>query len=411
MQKITCPSCAHSFDIEGVIANDIKKQMAEDLAKQRQQLENEQRQKEEVLHRQMAEFEEKKRKENEIFVQRLEKAKQDQLSQLRSKVQDDYQKQLESQEKEILESKAKIKSLQDKELELVRMQRKMDETLHQKELEYERKMQDERRKLQEDISKQLHADLELKMMEKDKKLADQHKLIEELKRKSEQGSMQLQGEILELAIEEYLAAQYPYDTIEEIKKGAYGADVVQNVTNSLMQHCGKIVYESKRTKQFSREWVGKLKTDQRSVQADIAVLITEARPKEMERFGLMDGVWVCTYEEFKSLSLALRETLLRTYAARQSQENKGDKMEMLYSFLTSEEFKLQITGIVDGFQGMKNDLEREKRAMQKIWKAREKQLEMVISNTIDMYGSIKGIAGAAIPTIDTLELPDGEELT
>lgn len=414
IEKITCPNCQHNFDIEGVLAQDIKKQMSAELAAHKQQLLKEQAVKEQELQRQIESFEQTKKRENAIFAERLEKARRVQEDELKKKLKEDYLTQLESQNKEILESKEKIRSLQNKELEMLRMQRKMDEMLKEKEIEVEKKINEERKVMQEDISKKMRDELDLKMREKDKKLEDQHKLIEELKRKSEQGSMQLQGEVMELAIEEYLRMEFPFDNIEEIKKGALGADTVQIVINQFQKECGKIVYESKRTKNFSADWIDKLKADQRKVQAEIAVLVTKVLPKDMERFGERNGVWICTFEEFKSLSFVLREIILKTAAAKAAQVNKGDKMELLYAFLTSQEFKLQISGIVDGFQTMKVDLDREKNAMRSIWKRREKQLEVVISNTIDMYSSIKGIAGAAVPALESLNLgglDDLEQLT
>jgi len=249
----------------------------------------------------------------------------------------------------------------------------------------------------------------MKNKELEKKLEDQKKLIDEMQRKAEQGSMQLQGEIQELALEDFLKAQFPFDIISEVPKGVRGADAIQSVINSLQQDCGKIIYESKRTKKFSDEWLEKLKNDQKNQQAEIAVIVTESMPKEMERFGQKNGVWICSFQEIKSLSFVLREMLIKTQSIRVAQENKGDKMEMLYIFLTSTEFRQQVEAIVDGFSQLKSDIDSEKRAMQKIWKEREKQIEKVMNNTIDMYGSIRGIAGNAIGTIQALELPAAKE--
>lgn len=216
---------------------------------------------------------------------------------------------------------------------------------------------------------------ELKFKELQKQLEDQKKLTEEMKRKQEQGSMQMQGEVQELAIEEWLASQFPLDTIEEIKKGARGGDCIQIVNTRTRQNCGKIYYESKRTKDFQPTWI----------------------------------VWICSYEEFKGLCTVLRESVVQLSLAVSSQENKGDKMHMLYDYLTSNTFRMQVEAIVEGFSQMKSDLESEKRSMQRIWKQREKQIEKVITNTIDMYGSIKGIAGNAIQSVKALELTDDED--
>jgi hypothetical protein len=172
-----------------------------------------------------------------------------------------------------------------------------------------------------------------------------------------------------------------------------------------MPNCGKIYYESKRTKEFQRSWIEKFKADMRDKSADIGVLVTEVLPKECTRMDLIDGVWVCTYEEFKGLCSVLRESLIKINQAKKSQENKSDKMSLLYGYLTSTEFKMQIEAIVEGFTQMQSDLDSEKRSMQRIWKQREKQIEKVLDNTIGMYGSIKGIAGNSIGNVEALQLP------
>lgn len=221
--------------------------------------------------------------------------------------------------------------------------------------------------------------------------------------------MQLQGEVQELAIEEWLAGQFPLDSIDEIKKGARGADCLQTVNTHSRQNCGTIYYESKRTKDFQPSWIEKFKADMREKGAAIGVLVTEAMPSDMERMGQKDGVWVCSFEEFKGLCFVLRESVIQLSLAVSSQEGKGDKMTMIYDYLTSSTFRMQIEAIVEGFSTMKNDLDSEKRSMQRIWKQREKQIEKVVTNTIDMYGSIKGIAGSAVQSVKALELPGDDD--
>ena len=197
--------------------------------------------------------------------------------------------------------------------------------------------------------------------------------------------------------------------LEEIKKGARGGDCIQIVNTRQRTNCGTVYYESKRTKHFQPEWIEKFKNDVRRKNADIGVLVTETMPTDMPRMGLVDGIWVCTYQEFKGLSFVMREMIVRLDAATTTSKNKGDKMGMLYDFLTSNEFRLQMETIVTGFSTMQSDLEREKRSMQTSWKRREKQIRRVIESTADMYGSIQGIAGAALPSIESLALPEGEE--
>ena len=226
-----------------------------------------------------------------------------------------------------------------------------------------------------------------------------------MQRKQELGSMQLQGEVQELAIEEWLAAQFPLDTIDEIKKGARGGDCIQIVNTRTRQNCGTIYYESKRTKDFQPSWIEKFKADIRERGAHIGVLVTEVMPSEMDRMGLKDGVWICNYEEFKGLCAVLRESIIQISTAVGSQENRGDKIHMLYDYLTGNTFRMQVEAIVEGFSQMKTDLESEKRSMQRIWKQRDKQIEKVMINTVEMHGSIKGIAGNAVQSVKALELP------
>ena len=229
-----------------------------------------------------------------------------------------------------------------------------------------------------------------------------------MQRKQEQRSMQTQGEVQELAIEEWLAAQFPLDDIQEIKKGERGADCLQVVHTRSRPNCGTIYYESKRTKSFQPTWIEKFKADIQDRNANIGVLVTEVMPPDMDRLGLRDGIWVCSFDEFKGLCTVLRESIVQISSAIVTQENKGDKMGMLYDYLTSNEFQMQIEGIVEGFVQMKSDLESEQRSMRGIWKKREKQIEKVLLNTTGMYGSIKGIAGSAVRAIPLLELPEGD---
>ena len=256
----------------------------------------------------------------------------------------------------------------------------------------------------ERLGKALAEQNELKFKQKDEQLEALKKQLNEAQRRIEQGSEQLQGETQELAIETWLREKFVFDVIDEVKKGANGADVMQIVNTREAQNCGKIYYESKRTKNFSNEWIEKFKADMRASGADVGVLVSEARPRELERMGLVDGVWVCNYEEFKALCFVLRQGVVELNFARNSAQNRSNKMEMLYSYLVSNEFKMRIEAIVEGFSAMSEELEREKNAMKRIWKSREKQIEKVRDNAIEMFGSIKGIAGNAIGEIRTLEL-------
>jgi hypothetical protein len=289
------------------------------------------------------------------------------------------------------------------------MARKMGEMEKELELRYEQKLNTQLKDSESQIQKRIEEAMNMRLREKDKQLEDQRKLIEEMKRKSEQGSMQLQGEVMELAIEELLGQAFPHDIIEEVPKGIKGADSILTVRNERQQKCGMIIFESKRTKNFSTEWVAKLKQDQRNIGAHIAVLVTEAMPKEMDAFGEYEGIWICSFSEMTNLVYVLRQILIRTQAERAAEENKGEKIEVLYRYLTSVEFKNHITAIVEGFSQMRIELDKEKRSMASIWKRREKQIELITDNTINLYGTIRGIAGSAILSVDQLELPEAED--
>jgi hypothetical protein len=255
------------------------------------------------------------------------------------------------------------------------------------------------------IQNQVEEKMEMKISEKDQVIETMKGQINEMQRKIEQGSMQLQGEVQELAIEDFLKTNFPMDSIEEVKKGARGADCVQIINTRSRQNCGTIVYESKRTQSFQPAWVEKFKEDMRLEGATLGVIVTEAMPRDMQHMGQMDGIWICTFQEFKGLSHVLREAVIMYSSALTSQENKGEKMAMLYEYLTGNEFRMQVEAIVEGFSQMQTDLSGEKRSMEMIWKKRERQIEKVLQNTIHMYGNIKGIAGNAIGTIKALELP------
>jgi hypothetical protein len=325
-----------------------------------------------------------------------------------AKVKEEYELEMAALISENNKRKEENKQLKQKELELLQKEKALLEKADEMELEIEHRILQNRENLALEIQNKEHEKTELKFREYEKKLDDQKKLIDEMKRKSEQGSMQLQGEIQELALEEHLRQKFPFDLIEEVAKGVKGADIIQTVKNNRQQICGKIIYESKRTKAFNEEWIEKLKNDQLSQKADLAVIVTEIMPKDMLRFGLKDGVWICSYPELDGVALVLREMLIKMEYLKVSEENKSDKMAMLYGYLVSSEFQQQMSAIVEGFQQMQEDLEKEKRAMTAQWKKREKQIEKVIYSTVEMYGSVRGIAGNAIAPIPLLELPELE---
>ena len=411
--QIKCPNCDSNIDVQGILSHQL-----EDEIKQKYQAQiiiDKKRYEagEEKLKQEKLDFEKTKKKENELFQERLDSQLKEEKKaievKLKSKLIEEQSEQFEALQKELNEKSEQVKELNRSRAEIEKLKREKGELKEAAEAESQKKLneiliteKEKIRKLEEDKN-------ELRFKEMQKQLEDQKSLTEEMKRKQEQGSMQLQGEVQELAIEEWLAAQFPLDSIEEIKKGARGADCLQHVNTRSAQNCGTIYYESKRTKDFQPSWIEKFKADIRDKGANIGILVTEAMPSDMNRMGLKDGIWICNYEEFKGLCAVLRESIVQLSTAISTQDNKGDKMNMLYTFLTGNTFRMQVEAIVEGFTQMKSDLESEKRSMQRIWKQRDKQIEKVTTNTIDMYASIKGIAGNAIQSVKALELPEGAD--
>lgn len=401
---ITCPSCQTEFASEDAISKSLEKEYKEKFDQQRQQLLNQFFQRQKELEQQQNEFEKKKEKENELFAERIAKEKikleNDLQQSLRKSITNDYENKLKILQQANNDNEEKLKSARQKELEFLKKEQELNNRAMEMEIELQKKLASERELLTEQIRKQEREKNEIKETEHslryrelEKQLNDQKKLVEEMKRRQDQVSTQLQGEVQELALEEILRNAFPFDVISEVGKGIKGADCIQLVRNNYGQECGKIIYESKRTKDFGADWVEKLKTDMRSTSSDIAVLVTRTMPKDLDCFGLKEGVWVCTFSEVKALANVLRDGIVRIYNSSKKHENKGDKMNLLYAYLTSNEFSEQWKAIREGFTAMKMSIVAERAAMEKLWKAREKQLEKVLLNAAHIKGSIEGISG------------------
>ena len=372
-ETIKCPDCGAVIELSEAISHDIELRL-------KQQYENE-------IGKTKKAIEEKAKKEA-----------QESLNFMIS----DLNEQLEKKTKN-------LKEAQRHELELRKRQRELEEKEEKLELELSRKIDAERKKIIQKTSKEFEETHRLKDAEKDKQLEDMKKQIDELKRKSEQGSQQMQGEVLELELEESLKEEFPFDMIEPVAKGIKGGDIIQTVKTQSGRICGKILWETKRTKNWSDSWIQKLKDDQREAKADLAILASETLPKGFHHFRLISGVWVTDIHSAVSLALALRVVLIQVARERETQVGKKEKMEIAYNYLTGQEFRNRVEAIVESFTTMKTDLEAERRAMLKIWAKREKQIERVISNAAGMHGDLQEIAGASLPTIKILELPNKDE--
>lgn len=358
-----------------------------------------------------------RRKEREFqeLLQRREQEVQKQAEEeARKRIAADFDHKLKFLEQNNKENEEKLKEARQREADFLRREQELKNKEAEIEINVQKQLQQERERLSEEIRKieeermsVKEGEFNMKVKELEKQLEDQKKLAEEMKRRAEQGSQQLQGEIQELALEEMLRINFPFDVVEEVGKGVRGADCIQVVRNNNGVECGKIIFESKRTKEFSNEWIEKLRTDMRSQGADVAVLVTQTFPRDMDRFGEKNGVWICSYNEVKSLVHLLRDGIIKISAAVKNQENAGDKMHMLYNYLTSREFAEQWTAIREGFMSMRISIQKERDAMEKLWKAREKQLEKVLLNAAHIRGSIEGIAGMEDVNLNLLE--DGED--
>ena len=410
MPDIKCPNCNYEFPLEEALNDELKEAIEKEKQELRQKMSDHLKKKDEEMQRKEMEWktqQEKREKEIQLQIE----------TNLRKNITADFENQLRMLEQNNKDNEEKLKQSRQKEADFLRKEQELKNKEAEIEITVQKQLQKDREKLTEEIRRieeqkiaNKETEYQLRLKEMEKQLDDQKKLAEEMRRKAEQGSMQLQGEVQELALEEMLKTSFPFDIISEVGKGVRGADCIQTVRNNFGQECGKIIYESKRTENFGTDWIEKLKTDMRSLGADIAIIVTKTMPRGMDRFGEKDGVWICSFNEIKSVAYMLREGVVKIFNASKSQENKGDKMHMLYDYLTSNEFAGQWKAIREGFMSMKLSIQKERDAMEKLWKAREKQLEKVLLNAAHVRGSIEGISGLDAVDLNLLEGPDEDDM-
>ncbi len=407
MPDIKCPNCNYEFPLEEALNDELKEAIEKEKQELRQKMSDHLKKKDEELLRKETEWKAQQEKREKELKSLLE-------TNLRKNITADFENQLRLLEQNNKDNEEKLKQSRQKEADFFRKEQELKNKEAEIEITVQKQLQKDREKLTEDIRRieeqkiaTKETEFQLRLKELEKQLDDQKKLADEMRRKAEQGSMQLQGEVQELALEEMLKTSFPFDLISEVGKGVRGADCIQTVRNSFGQECGKIIYESKRTENFSADWIEKLKADMRILGADVAIIVTKAMPKGMERFGEKDGVWICNFTELKSVAYMLRDGIIKISNASKSQENKGDKMHMLYDYLTSNEFAGQWKAIREGFMSMKLSIQKERDAMERLWKAREKQLEKVLLNAAHVRGSIEGISG--LDSVDLNLLESGNE--
>jgi hypothetical protein len=297
----------------------------------------------------------------------------------------------------------KLAEAQKVQAELIRKQRELDDARRELDLTIEKRVQADLGSQREKAKKEAEEELKFKVMEKDQTITAMQRQIEDLKRRAEQGSQQLQGEVQELELEAMLTAKFPRDTIQPVAKGEFGGDVLHRVIGPLNQICGTILWESKRTKNWSDGWLPKLREDQRAAKAEVAVIISQVLPKDIENFGFTGEVWVADPKVTLPLAIALRQTLIEVAAARQASEGQQTKMEMVYGYLTGPRFRQRVQAIVEAFSSMRKDLDVEKKVITRQWAKREEQIDRVMQATVGMYGDLQGIAGKTLQEIEGLE--------
>ncbi|MCK4442786.1 MAG: DUF2130 domain-containing protein, partial [Sulfurovaceae bacterium] len=378
---IKCPSCQEEIDVNKILYHQLEDELKQKNLQEQKKLQKEVDKKAKDYQKALDELKVKEgsiQEQLDRFDEELKQATQKQLKIEKQKLQDELKREILSEqqasmellEKELKEKSEQVKELNESKVEIAKLKREKEEIASIAKLEAQLALDEELKLEKAKIAKTLEEQNELKLKQKDEQLEQIKRELENARRKAEQGSMQTQGEALELAIESWLRSQFPFDNIDEVKKGAFGADCIQRVHTRDIQNCGVICYESKNTKAWSDSWIPKLKQDMISANADLGVLVTSVYPKSMKRMGFVNGIWVCSLDEFKGSSSLLRESLIRVHKTMQSQENRSDKMSLLYNYMTSNEFAMQMKAIVDGFIRMQEELDKEKRSLMASWKRR-----------------------------------------
>jgi hypothetical protein len=403
--QIKCPHCQSQISLDQALQGQLQEHMQQAIKQQESEYQKSIQNLNQKLAEQTKQLQQEHQKQLEAQEQKL---KEDLWKKAQLKAKEKQEIQLKSLQEEAKEQEELIKKLTDEQSELLKQQRKLQQKEKQMEIELQKKLNQETKKIQEQVAKDLQEEQSLKLKEKDQQMSQLRKTIEELKRKSEQGSQQTQGDALENDIKEILQKEFFQDNIEDVPTGIRGADLVQTIKNSLGQPSGTILWEVKNTKAWNSDWIKKLKDDQAKSQADLAIIISRTLPEDIENFAFQDGVWITHTRYALEVAKLTRKYILDLNLAKDSQQNKGSKMEMLYDYLSSKQFKNRIENIVSAFETMREDLEKERRAMQRIWAKRSKEIDRVILNTSGMHGDFQGIIGNSLEHINLLQLEEPE---
>lgn len=389
--SITCIHCHKSFALTEALTEQIRGSMQTELAK---------------------EYDARLVAEREAYEKRLLEEKKTLWVTAQQKANEKAETELRDLKEQALEKEKKLMEAQKHELELRKQARDLEERAKSMQLEMERRLDEERKILGRKMQEEAEQQFARKMMEKDQQMEQLKKTIDDLKRKTDQGSMQLQGDAQEENLKASLEAAFPMDSVADVPTGIKGGDLIQTVRSTYGEDAGVILWESKNTKNWNAQWLKKLKGDQLLAKADVCIIATTVLPEGMSGFGHLDGVWVVDIRYAVAFAMNIRYHLVEMARAQRSLVGRDEKMELLYQYLSGTQFKSRVENIVSAFRSMKEDLDKEKRAFERIWSKREKEIERVISNTTGMYGDMQGIIGASLPTIAYLELdePDLEDL-
>ncbi|TSC87296.1 MAG: Uncharacterized protein G01um101416_510 [Microgenomates group bacterium Gr01-1014_16] len=392
--QIKCPQCGKLFEPTDAYKHELEeKLLKEEQLKHRGEIEQ--------IKRERQEFEELKKKE-------FEEAKKQVSEKAKLEAQESVTKELKDKEEQILELKQRAERAEEQELKIRKEKRELEEAKQKFEIEKQRQLDEERVKIRDNALKEAQENHQLKDAEKDKKLQEALKMNDDLKRKLEQGSQQIQGEVMELELEQILRREFPEDKVSEVKKGERGADISQTVVDKLGRECGMILWESKNA-QWKDEWLKKLREDQRAAGAQLAVLVVANPPEDIETFVYRENVWITTIKSARGLAIALRFDLIHIHFEKLANVGKNEKMEVLYQYLRSVEFTHRIEAIVEAFNNLQGDIEKEKRWFNLKWSRQEKELRKIIDNTHGMYGELQAVTGRELQEIKPLELTEAEE--
>lgn len=407
-QNITCPYCKKDIPLTEALTHQIQNKVSKEFEAKAEQKEKELERREAEILEKIKATEKSQKNIKEEIEKGVELQKQKLLKDAKLAAETRVSVELKDMQEQIKEKDKKIEESEQKELEMRKKQRELEAKEKSLELETARKLDAEKKKMEDEISKRISGEQSLKLLEKEKMIEDFKKQISELKRKSELGSQQLQGEVQEIDLEDFLKEHFVYDEVVPVPKGVSGADALQRIKTKNENFCGSILWESKRTKNWTEGWIAKLKEDQREAKADIAVIVSDVLPKDVANVGFRNGIWLTNRASLHGLAMALRKNLTDVAFTKLAAEGKDEKIELLFKYLTGPEFKQRVEAMVEMFSGMKQDLDKEKRVTLARWGKQEKQIEKMAAITIGMHGDLRGLIGSSMQSIPALE--GGEEV-